>query len=229
MVTKHGKVNSHRRSSCPVMSVSIRVRIVNGTMPSSMQTNKNSRLHVRPVEFAPNTTCRRFARPRSASAPMPAVSEHLCGFRQVAPALGAAARRARSGGLMASSTCGRCVDERPRVGGSGLHAFLQRRVAGEVLDPVIGIAERGVPDSSAVSSIASSSSSAMSMNASVSLAPPNATRNWSIAVRCFCSGSPAMSVHWPGRGAAPAARRRPIGGRPLDDNAGSSDSSNLCA
>ena len=94
------------------------------------------------VAFAPNAThC------RCTSARMLVVSNvSTASFRRPCTSC-RRSKRARSGGSTADSPLrGAVVDESPCVVGSRLHAFLRRRVVGEVLDQIIGIVERGVPD-----------------------------------------------------------------------------------
>ena len=133
-------------------------------------------------------------------------------------------RRSMSGGLTARSTCpALCRSAWFGRAGALLATRRQKR------------STRARHSSSAASLTSSgawswASPSTTSMNASVSLAPPNATRNWSMTVLCSCSRTASMSVFpWGGRGAVPATRSRPTGGRPRDDNTGSSESSHLCS
>ena len=109
-------------------------------------------------------------------------------------ALRAAAPGARGPGARRPTAPARHrVDERPCVVGSLLHAFVQRRIRGEVLDQSIGIVERSVSDQCRAQRqrvvVARTST-----NANASLAPPNAKRNSSMVIRCSFSGSPAMFV-----------------------------------
>ena len=183
------------------------------TVPSSRRSPSSGR-HWEVAEIAPNATCRRCtsggAQPpaclpsRTFGRLLPGAPLRFVLPPQVREVRGPDGRQCLRGAV-SMSACASLVRPYTRSSGGVSPAKCSIRSSAS--------SSAGSSSSSGLSSSASSTSST-SMNASVSLAPPNATRNGSMAVRCSCSEVlRCPCCHWLGRGAAPATRRRPIGGR----------------